>query len=260
MKVKMNNNDILDASLVPNQELNFENGLAIAKVNIKYRDFYNDVVNYLTTVVLAEKEEGEENEPYRLAGYGERYFSGERFVMDITRSGDDFFVEILTGEENVSWSVYKHYKAKRITDKTVMFSFLRKLPAKVIPTKQPNIGIIKPAFGKRSLYKIDEGEVAKNAYSSIEETEGGMFLVVDKIKSNLDDKFSDNFVFLIDKDDNIIGDILSRNNGMEIVKREPEESYSDVVNRKVIELDNLPYLEEEKKKELRMFRLENKEV
>lgn len=243
MEVKINNRDILRAEITDNQ-LIFQDGLAIANIRISAKDFYNERLDYSVVSVVKEKEEGKENEPYELAGDGANYFSGQRYVRNITRKGSDFILEIITGEENVSWSVYKHFRAREVTKGMYAFDFVRKLPCRLILTSHDNIGFLKPDLGKMSLYNINEGNQGKYSYSSIEEARDGLFLVVDTICSTMNPHIKDRFVFLIDEDENIIGDILSRNNKMEPYSINEGEIYTDVFNRRTQELNEIAYTEE----------------
>lgn len=252
MEVKHFDKDVISAEIANGQEIKFENGLAIVDLNIKYKDFYNDICSYTSPAVIYEKEAGKEDEPYELAGYGARYFSAERFVNGIKRIGDNFFLDIITGEENVSWHVYKQFKAKQITKGITTFEFVREIPSKLIPSSHEDIGILKPDLGKMSIYHINEGKMGRSKYSSIEEAQDGLFLVVDTITSTVNKSIKDNLVFLMDSSEYVIGDILSRNNEMEPVEFSLGETYATVVERKLEELNRIAILEKEKIQQLRV--------
>ncbi len=238
--LKMQSEDVIRASVLNEDELEFIDGLAIAVIRVESKTFYNERITYETVTVIQEvlDEEGKRSE-FILAGDGSRYFSGERFVSSIERIGDYFFVEVITGEEKVSWSVYKQFKVSRISDNMVIFNFVREVPTRIIPTKNKNIGLLKPYLEKMSLYSIEDGELIGDRFSSIEEAEDGNFLVVDTVKSTVNSNIRDRFTFMIDATGKRITDILSRNDQMDIYETAPGETYEGVLNRRISELNSI---------------------
>lgn len=74
MNVRFSNKNVITANLVNKKNLKFENGLAIAEVQIKYKDFWNNLDTYTAITVTKEKSESEANEPYCLADEGKQYY------------------------------------------------------------------------------------------------------------------------------------------------------------------------------------------
>lgn len=238
--LRMHNKDVIRASVLNENELEFIDGLAIAVIRVESKTFYNERITYETVTVIQEvlDENGKRSE-FILAGDGSRYFSGERFVSSIERIGDYFFVEVITGEDNVSWSVYKQFKVSRISDNMVIFNFVREVPTRIIPTKNKNIGLLKPYLKKMSLYSIEDGTLIGDRFSSIEEAEDGNFLVVDTVESTVNPNIKDRFTFMIDATGKRITDILSRNDQMEIYETAPGETYEEILKRRISELNSI---------------------
>lgn len=238
--LRMQNEDVISVYILNENELEFIDGLAIAKIRVYSKDFWNERIIYETVTVIQEvlDENGKRSE-FILAGDGTGYFSGERCVSSIERIGDYFFVEVITGEEKVSWSVYKQFKLSRISDNMVIFNFVRKVPTRIIPTKNKNIGLLKPDLKKMVLYSIEDGTLIGDRFSSIEEAEDGNFLVVDTIESTVNSNIKDRFTFMIDETGKRITDILSRNNQMEIYETAPGETYEEVLKRRISELNSI---------------------
>lgn len=248
MVVNMNNDSVISSRIRNFESLNFIDDLAVAEIEIKSVDFYNNRVDYVGVSVIKRTKGKDGSYDYALASETSKYFHAEKFVDSIERIGNDFFVNYVAGEENVSWDKHKHYRYRRIAGDIGTFDFIAETPGRIRPTKDSDVAIV----GKSQLYSVKDAALIGESYSSIEETEGELFLVVDTIASKVNKDIRDNFVFCVDKSGNIVGDILSRNDGMKVYERDENEPYLEILTRRRSELDEVANKEKDAIQELKL--------
>lgn len=202
----------IDSCKILNEEdLRFENGLAVANVHIKGKNFWHDDYEYDTYTIIREVKDEKNNEliDYELVNQEDSRFRLPEFVKGIARTGNHYLFSILTGDDSsdigpVSWMNYWHYE---YDEKTETFTQIGKLKGEPTITKNPDLIILNDS----QLYSLSKKEFVGNKYSSIEDIDGNSFFVVDHITTKTKSSLHNNLMFVIDKEGNKTSKVFSRN-------------------------------------------------
>lgn len=242
--------NILSARILDEDNLHFENGLAIAKVYVRIRDVKNYEKNYTTYTVIQEVRNSQTNEltEYKLAS-NERYFELPAYILDIIRSGNHFIFKVRwsNDDETVFGEHHYHYEYDPEKDS---FEKIGKLGGAPTLTRNPDV-VILSNLEYSQLYHLGEKTLVGSRCSEIEDIDGNYFLVTNSIGVKKDgNAIRNNLIFVMYKDGNKVSKVYSRNK-RDYTYDEIEVPYEEIEKREIQRLIDTLDDEENQK---RLFR------
>lgn len=215
-RIYLHTGDGDSAVLVRNSDsLQWENGLAVAKVEVHERQVHCEIC-YYSYVVISEKKDVEGN--YQIVQMKD--YSMIPHVKEMEQFGNNFFYRIPENMgNNTSVDKYYHYK---FNEETETLEMIREVPGMPQKTMNPDIVII-----SNRLYSLSKEEFTSRKYSSIEGNDGETFFVCDVVK-NSDKTLTDHLLFNIDANGERKSEVYSRNQ-RDALKNTSNMPYENIV-------------------------------
>lgn len=221
--------------------LEFQDGLAIARVLVRSVDYYNNPHNYVTYTIIREvrDEETDEVVDYELIDSDIDYLKLPMFVEGIKRVGNHFFFDIRTSVDPDDRCTYVAHWQIDYNPKEKTFTKVGKLEGDPIPTQNDDIVIM----GGIKLYSLSKKCYVGSKHSNIEDINGETFFVTDVIssKENENGRLNNHLMFDIDKNGQRISNVYSRNAGettgdtldtpYDEIKRKEKEKLDDLIDK-----------------------------
>lgn len=191
--------DAVISAKIDDSDLDFRNGIAVAKANITISDFCKHESHYECWGLINESYEEVYEDKINLF---ERNLMFMPFNKSIVRYGDnDFIVEVSCRDDNRIWTEFRHIK---VIDGVP--TLVNRNLGGCQKTSLENIVIA--GFRNKTLYNISEGTKVTPPLMKIEEFQEEIFNAVVKIQAE-NSYYVDYLFFKINKEGKIISRVLS---------------------------------------------------